>query len=317
MTAAPKLTHWNVLDEFRIHEHFCRAMLDAYAVVDTTGKVVKANQLFSQLVGQNTKQVLKAESFDDLMTLYINKKILSVIDILTYKNPTRIDEVSGAVSGRDNLNLIIGIYPFAAPDRTDTTIGAFILIRDVTAETKLQDKYKDKAIKSITDPLTGLYTRGYFEEYLELQLKALSSLPADSEQKVLSMAMIDLDHFKKVNDMFGHQAGDHVLKAVASIMRQVFRRTDVVCRYGGEEFLIILPSTDIHGASLASEKLRIAIEQHKIIFEGTHIPVTVSIGIAQVLVGKETFTETITRADDALYQAKKTGRNKLCIASEK
>ena len=303
----------SVLDEFKRYEHFCRVMLDAYVLVDLTGKVVKTNQLFSQLVGKTTRQILKAGSFDELLGLSIKDKPIGIGDMLQYISQTRIDEVRGKNDVRDDLNLIIGIYPFVGDSPVKVHLGTFILIRDVTAETSLQDKYTTTHMKSITDPLTGLFTRAYFEDYLELQSRTMKAMGANSEIQDLSLIMIDIDYFKKVNDVFGHQAGDYVLKIVGQIMKKCFRKTDVLCRYGGEEFLVILPATDLIGAGLAAEKLRSSVETEKIMFEGTVIPLTVSAGVAQINIETESYMETMARADASLYQSKKDGRNRVCL----
>src|SRR5262249_23310391 len=150
---------------------------------------------------------------------------------ISSSTPTRIDEVTGKTGTKDGLNLIIASYPFLRT--TGENLGSFVLIRDVTAETNLQDKYKTTAIKSITDPLTGLYTRAYFEEYLAPPIKSMTDLPANSPHRAISIIMLDIDFFKKVNDVYGHQAGDYVIQTVADTMKSIFRKTDVVCRYGG------------------------------------------------------------------------------------
>ena len=301
-----------LLTAFESFEHFCKVMLDSWALIDTNGKVVKANPLFAQLVGQKPKMILKAESIDNLIKLSLMEKPLLASDLLKYQSPTRIDEVRGTNHQTDSLNLIIGVYPITDA-KTQAGLGTFLLIRDVTAETNLQDKYKTTAIKSITDPLTGLFTRGYFEEFLESQIRTLALLHESGEHPELSLIMADIDFFKKVNDKYGHQAGDYVIQSVANIMRKTFRKTDLVCRYGGEEFLVILPSTSLAGASYAAEKLRLAIEAERMVFDGTHIPVTISSGVAQIKFGKETYTETMGRADAALYFSKESGRNKASI----
>lgn len=311
MNIATKVNTTNIKDVFKQYEHFCKVMLDAYVLIDNTGKILKTNALFAQLVGQNIKYILKTNSLDELITFYINNKRLNVNELLEYNFPIRIDEVRGEVNSKKDLNLILGYYPFL---QDALLLGAFILIRDVTAETKLQFKYKDTAIKSITDPLTGLYTRAYFEEYLQVQTRVLVNLEDSSPQKKMSFLMIDIDHFKKVNDNYGHQAGDYILKQVASIIKKAFRQTDILCRYGGEEFLIILPSTDLNGAYLAGEKLRKLIEEAKMIFnDELHIPTTISLGAAHYKIGQETYLQAINRADEALYRAKQLGRNKICI----
>ncbi|MCB9228444.1 MAG: sensor domain-containing diguanylate cyclase [Deltaproteobacteria bacterium] len=298
------------LEAFRPFEHFCKALLDAYALVDKTGQILKCNQLFSSLTGKSSRQILKADSFDHLITMNIAGKPLSIQQILSHQTPTRIDEVRGDTEDRSGLNLILGIYPLSIPSE-DQSPGSFILIRDVTAETNLQDKYKVKATQSITDKLTGLYNRVYFEQYLPNALRDFSNNPG-SEQKI-SIIMADIDHFKSVNDTWGHQAGDFILEKVAHIFRQNFRKSDILCRYGGEEFLAILPSTEIKGALLAAEKLRSAIEADTFIFNGTNIPVTMSLGLSQIKIGYESGNEAISRADAALYKAKKNGRNRVCL----
>jgi diguanylate cyclase (GGDEF)-like protein len=299
-----------VLEAFKGFEHFCKCLLDAYAVVDMSGKVHKCNPLFAQLVGLRTKQILKADSFDDILELSVAGKPLKVADTLAHTGPTRIDEVSGTSSERQDLNLIIGVYPFAANGQP---LGAFLLLRDVTAETNLQDKYKDKATASITDALTGLFNRAYFTEYLASQMATLESFPATAAQRVVSVVMLDIDFFKKINDGYSHQAGDFVLKHTSELMKKCFRKTDIVARYGGEEFLAILPGTDAVGACIAAEKLRMAVQAYKFEFEGRVIPVTISSGVAQINIGKETGEQAIARADAALYFSKESGRNRVSI----
>jgi diguanylate cyclase (GGDEF)-like protein len=298
----------DALELFKPFEHFTKCLLDGFVVVDTTGKVLKCNQLFSQLAGQKTKQILKADSLDDLLTMHVAGKPIKVKNILESVAPTRIDEVSGKGADDRLLNLIIGVYPL---QQDGTPAGAFVLIRDVTAETNLQDKYKDKATQSITDALTGLFNRAYFVDYMKAQLSSLETLPSDATQRVMSVVMLDIDHFKKINDVYGHQAGDYVIKSVSEIMKKTFRKTDIVCRYGGEEFLAILPGTDGDGACRAAEKIRAAIAGMAFIHDGKTMPVTISSGVAQIDVGKEKGEQTIARADAALYFSKGNGRNRV------
>jgi len=299
-----------VLEMFKQYEHFCKAMLDAFAVVDQTGRVVKCNPLFSQITGLRTRQILKADSFDELLKFDVGGKALSILDIIGSPVPTRIDEVSGEAQDGKQLNLIIGVYPFS---NDQGKAGAFILIRDVTAETNLQDKYKDKATQSITDALTGLFNRNYFVEYMKSQISSLESFPKDAPQRIISVVMLDIDFFKKINDVYGHQAGDFVLRHTADLMKKNFRKTDIVARYGGEEFLAILPGTDAQGAAVAAEKLRSAIQGYTYDFDGTIIPVTMSSGVAQIALGTESGDQAIARADAALYFSKQSGRNRVSV----
>lgn len=302
----------NVLDAFRQFEHFCKSMLDGWVVVDQDGRVVKCNQLFASLTGLKAKAILKAESLDEVIQFSVGGNPLAVRHMLGSPGPTRYDEVIGNSPARvdEALNCIIGLYPFTD---NGVNIGAFLLVRDVTAEASLLDKYKDKATQSITDALTGLFNRNYFTQYLESQMKTHESFPDEAPQKSMSVIMMDIDFFKKINDVYGHQAGDHVLKLTSDLMKKSFRKTDVVTRYGGEEFLAILPGTDFKGAAIAADKLRASVESNVFEFEGTKIPVTISIGVAQINLGNETGDQAVARADAALYSSKHNGRNQVSI----
>ncbi len=298
------------LELFKPFEHFSKCLLDAYVVVDQNGRILKCNALFAQLVGLRTKQILKAETFDEVLKLSVSGKMLSIAEIVANVAPTRIDEVSGESGERQNLNLIIGVYPLM---QDGATAGSFVLIRDVTAETNLQDKYKDKATQSITDALTGLFNRAYFTDYMKSQVSTLESFPESAAQRTISVVMLDIDFFKKINDVYGHQAGDYVIKTTAELMRKCFRKTDVVARYGGEEFLAILPGTDVEGAAIASDKLRQTIQNFKFEFDGKIMPVTMSSGVAQIQIGRENGEQAIARADAALYFSKQNGRNRVSV----
>ena len=299
-----------IMDAFKPYEQFCKAMLDAYVVIDTTGKILKSNPAAALLTGVSSKHLLKISSVQEVLTMSIGGQTFSTQDILRHNGPTRIDDITATTSQGSELNLTIGYYPFITDGQL---VGAFILIRDVTAETQLQGKYKDKASKSITDPLTGLFNRSHFEEYMRNEEPRITSLPAGSDHRNLSIIMGDIDYFKKINDKYGHPAGDFVIKTVAQIFQKTFRKTDIICRYGGEEFLVILPASDVQGTIVAAEKARDAIEKFQFDFEGSTIPVTMSFGVAQLIVGQELGKDTISRADAALYQSKHNGRNQVSM----
>jgi diguanylate cyclase (GGDEF)-like protein/PAS domain S-box-containing protein len=297
-----------LLQAFKPFEHFCKAMLDAYFLLDANGRILKTNPAATLLTGLSSKQLLRVSSLDDVLTLDISGRNFPAAKILENLAPTRIDDIKGSTAQGGALFITIGYFPFI---EDGTIIGAFVLVRDVTAETQLQGKYKDKAAKSVTDQLTGLFNRAHFEEYMRTEEGRISTLPPNNDHSNLSIIMGDIDFFKKINDKHGHPAGDFVIKTVAQTLSKSFRKTDVVCRYGGEEFLIILPASDLMGAKVAAEKARLAIENTKFEFEGTVIPVTISLGVAQLIVGQESSKETIARADAALYSSKQNGRNQV------
>jgi diguanylate cyclase (GGDEF)-like protein len=162
---------------------------------------------------------------------------------------------------------------------------------------------------TIVDGLTGVNNKRYLMESLEREIPR-----ARRHQRPLSLVMFDIDHFKDVNDNFGHLAGDYVLKELATIVKTRLRPDDVLARYGGEEFSIILPETTLAGAAAIAEELRILVEEHVFEFEGERMKVTVSLGAAQLQDGSDVLG-FIKDADEKLYQAKRGGRNRTASAS--
>jgi two-component system, cell cycle response regulator len=171
----------------------------------------------------------------------------------------------------------------------------------------IENAYHEEIYRLTTvDGLTQVYNKRYFLETLEREMGRAQRYGRD-----LSLIMFDIDHFKQVNDTFGHLAGDYVLKQLASVIRARIRREDVLARYGGEEFAIVLPEIDRHNALIFAEKVRKLIERARFKFEDTDIPVTVSVGVASL--GREVTEplEFIKAADDRLYEAKSAGRNRV------
>lgn len=163
--------------------------------------------------------------------------------------------------------------------------------------------------QSIRDPLTGLFNRRFMQEALATELQR-----AKRKQRPLSLVFIDLDHFKRFNDIFGHDAGDKVLQSVANMFRSHFRADDVICRYGGEEFAIILPESSIQDAAQRMESLRMAIRELRIVHHGTALDsVTLSIGIAGFPDQGEKPQELLDCADKCLYQSKANGRDRVTL----
>ena len=301
----------DVKQAFKPFEHFSKVLFDAFCLVNDAGKVVKCNPLMSQVLGKKSKAIIKSDSLDDLVTFDTGEGSCKVADLLELKVPTRFDEITASCPDMEDMIIIMSVYPFL--DESENTIGILMVIRDVTAEANLQDKYKVKSKQSITDKLTGLYNRAYFDSTLPKEVEKATQQPMGSANRNLSLVMIDIDHFKKVNDTYGHQAGDYIIEEVSAIIHSKFRSADIAFRYGGEEFIAILPSTDTFGARAAAEKIRQTIEEKNFVFEGTQIPLTSSFGVAQLITGEEPAKDCIARADAALYHAKESGRNRVCV----
>ncbi len=172
----------------------------------------------------------------------------------------------------------------------------------------LQAKLQEQAIR---DPLTGLYNRLFLIENLERELKQ-----AERTGEKACVIMTDIDHFKAVNDRYGHLAGDEVLRHFARIMKHHTPCSDIACRYGGEEFFLVLPNTSLEVACERAEQLRQAVAEQTPQFETRDIPITASFGVAGFpREGVFSGIDLIGKADAALYQAKDTGRNRVVCSS--
>lgn len=157
---------------------------------------------------------------------------------------------------------------------------------------------------SITDDLTGLSNRRYFDNCFEKEF-----LRAQRYKNKLTLVIFDIDHFKKVNDTYGHQCGDYILKQVANAALQTFRKTDTVFRFGGEEFAVILTETDVDRAIIPLERFRKTIETLATEYQNDVIDITVSIGACEYNDNIKDKEDLLRKADEALYDAKNSGRN--------
>lgn len=202
------------------------------------------------------------------------------------------------------------IIPLASVDGTVNHVC--VIIYDVTdavvSKKDLQGANEQLAFLSRTDGLTQLNNRATWEQALEIEYKRFQR-----SQSPTSLVMFDIDHFKKVNDNYGHQAGDEVIRVTAAKLRENLRETDFAGRYGGEEFGVILTSTDSTAAFQYTERLRKNLESVVVKYDGTDIRFTVSLGISQLNPDISTYTDWLEQADKALYQAKQAGRNQSCI----
>lgn len=160
---------------------------------------------------------------------------------------------------------------------------------------------------TIQDGLTQIYNARYLYEALEREI-----IRGRRHERDLAILMFDIDHFKRINDVHGHLAGDFVLKELARIVQQRIRRDEVFARYGGEEFSIILPETSLEGAVSLAETLRQKVEEHTFAFQADTIKVTISVGCATLNDTDKVANDLIKRADEFLYQAKNSGRNRVC-----
>jgi diguanylate cyclase (GGDEF)-like protein len=172
------------------------------------------------------------------------------------------------------------------------------------------DLLNDLELRALQDPLTGLYNRRYMDQRLDQEVTF-----ARRHGSCVSLLLLDLDHFKAVNDGYGHPVGDRLLLELGSYIRGCVRTEDVVSRHGGEEFSLILREIDLPGALVLAERLRSGIEAFPFVHSGNRIPVTISIGVATAVGVKDlTRAQLMDAADKELYRAKDEGRNRVCGA---
>lgn len=207
------------------------------------------------------------------------------------------------------LEIGVNDYLLSPIDSNELMARTITQIKRKNYQDQLKENYLSSITQSVTDGLTGLHNRRYFDTHFNNMISQAKSL-----NKKLSTIMIDIDHFKNVNDTYGHQAGDEILKGVARLVQQSVRIADLCARYGGEEFVIVLPDTDAEGARVVSERLRTLIEQTPmpIPVEPKTIKCTASLGISQ-LKPEDTAELLLSRADQGLYKAKDSGRNQSVI----
>jgi len=259
------------------------------------GRIVDANQAACRLYGY------ARESFCRKHTWEINTLGREVVPIM--------NEVAKLPGGHKPLNFVHrmadgslrSVQTYASPLELDGKRFMLCVIHDVTEQKRLKNELADAASR---DPLTGLWNRRHFLEQLEFARQRKRRHEVD-----YSLMILDADNFKNVNDQFGHEAGDAVLVLLATVLSQRVRGSDSVCRWGGEEFIVLLPQTDLENALSLADSLRASIaELHR-----PPLPrITVSIGVAQH--HQEEGTESLLRrADAALYQAKAAGRN--CVVA--
>ena len=282
---------------------------DMLCVANTDGEFIKVNQQFEQVLGYTVDE-LEGESFVSLVhpddipsTLNIVKDLEEQKSISSFINRVRCKGGSYRfLEWRSQPN---GKFIYAsARDITEKRLKEMNLIQ-LTEE--LQKQNESLETLAVTDELTGLYNRHYIDIKVEEEMNY-----SDCQNTPLSLIILDLDHFKQVNDIWGHPVGDEVLKKTADLTQSIVRKSDILARFGGEEFVIFMPKTDIHVALVVAEKIRQAMEK-------THYPlvggITASFGVA-ARKKNETFYNWYKRADEALYSAKKGGRNLVICSNQ-
>ncbi|MEQ1789754.1 MAG: PleD family two-component system response regulator [Rickettsiales bacterium] len=209
------------------------------------------------------------------------------------------------------LEMGISDYITVPVDKNEMAVRVRTQVRRKRYQDALKAQYQKSVSMALTDALTGLYNRHYLNAHLENMVKQ-----STKNGKKLALMIMDMDHFKTVNDTHGHDAGDMVLKQLSAMIMGTARATDLAARFGGEEFVVLMPETDPASALGAANRMREIVENTPFIIsnDGKILNLTVSIGIANLLESGDSGEWLIKRADEALYIAKNNGRNKVTVA---
>ncbi|MBI3513630.1 MAG: GGDEF domain-containing protein [Proteobacteria bacterium] len=209
--------------------------------------------------------------------------------------------------------IVVGYSVAPDPDYWDglsnRSFSIVMVVMTALALHRLATTERELMLRGFTDPLTGLFNRRTF-----LEMSSKAEARARRHGKATSLLMIDIDHFKRINDTYGHPAGDQVIKALADTAAKMMRPTDILARYGGEEFVVTLPETDADVATRVAERLRAMLEQLVVPADGREVRFTISVGVATFLTGVP-LDQAMARADQALYRAKQGGRNRVEVGA--
>ncbi|MBF0382087.1 MAG: diguanylate cyclase [Magnetococcales bacterium] len=266
---------------------------EGIVVTDRNEEIVLVNPAAERLLGKSGPE-LKKNGFRSIIdnpehfAAILEDNLKSVPDIVVYNSRMLQIQATTIYSNEKSM------------------VGSAALIRDVTQEKKLENELR---YLSTTDALTKLFNRRQFDVVLDEEFKR-----AKRYGLVLGLLLFDVDHFKKFNDTYGHDQGDRVLQAIGKVMNSHFRDIDHPCRYGGEEFCAVLPSTGLEGVKNVAERLREKISDMRV--DGLQVHISIGVAIYPNS-GANSPDEMLKLADEALYQAKEQGRNRVCIAPNK
>jgi diguanylate cyclase (GGDEF)-like protein len=284
------------------------------APAETTGQ--KRGAYLLMLSGSNVGEMHKIEN-DQVVVGRGDKADIRLVDDGISREHIRLVTESGQVWLED-LGSTNGTYCNGERvERRQLAEGDKILLGSTTIlkftyQDRLEEAFQRRMSESaLRDGLTRAYNKRYFSERLELEVQ--HALRHDSP---LSLVFIDIDHFKQINDVHGHPAGDQVLTQLATVIMSMLEEEEVFARYGGEEFAIIARGTGTREAKALSERVRVSVESHPFAFAGNRIPVTISVGIARAPgPGIADMADLIAGADRAMYEAKRAGRNRVVVGS--
>lgn len=285
---------------------FFENSIDAMFLWSPDGTIYSANPEACRIFGM-TKQEIYSIGFEGLLD---QDKLLHEARSERQRTGKFRGELTGVKRGRTKFPIEISSCVFKNKDGLERISST---VRDITGQKRAQEELRESNKRlymlSNTDPLTHLYNRRHLMESLDKEMKRLERTKSE-----ITLLLFDVDHFKTVNDAFGHQEGDAVLVAVAKVAQEMLRCNDIAARYGGEEFVLLLPETSLVGGVTVAERLREAVQALSFAAPVGNLTVTVSVGVATFPSDSVDGVDSLLHmADQALYRAKNSGRNRVEI----
>lgn len=281
-------------------------------VLDRELTVKYWNRWMESHSGISSQKIIGASIFDFFPTLKNQKFLRGCKSVLAFGNfsffsqklhrflfPFKLD--SSFESRFEQMQQSCSMGPLRGEDNTVTAL--YLTVQDVTELASYEHRLLEMNMK---DGLTGVYNRRFLEKRLKEEFERHVRYSTK-----FSIIMFDIDFFKKVNDTYGHQCGDFILKSVSAKIASMIRKTDFLARYGGEEFCCLLPETDLCSAVILSERFRTEIEEQQNVFQGISVKVTISLGVSEMKKEYGSMELLMKNTDEALYAAKRTGRNRV------
>jgi diguanylate cyclase (GGDEF)-like protein/PAS domain S-box-containing protein len=283
---------------------------DPFNIIDRDFRIIRANDLYARMRGKTVEQLIGRQCYEVLQNRDDVCEECSVEETFESARPHTKEKL---VSFSGGSHVWIEIFTHPVFDESGDVVNVIEYTRDITKRKKAEaerDILVDKLqYLSRTDDLTGLLNRRALIEKLEDEIRR-----AQRYKTKLAVLICDIDYFKEINDTNGHDTGDRILQIISNLFKESLRSIDIVGRYGGDEFLVILPETAMKGAKEIAERIRSTVEDVRLQREGKEpIKTTVSLGVTEFNSDKENINDLIKRADNALYMAKGKGRNRVYI----
>ena len=273
-------------------------------LLDNSLQVKFVNSAFLSLYHLPNKSIASNCDFEGLMRLVVGRRRALASSFLNSYIKKRVKEVRAGIEEARDIRMDDG-QVIRVHCKTLPAGGRMLIYADVTDLVDQADRLK---ILASVDGMTGLFNRRHFLSLAEIEWNRYQRYRRD-----MSLVLFDIDRFKSINDRFGHQAGDHVITQIAAICQQHKRKSDLIARFGGEEFLLLLPETALAAAQRVAERMRRKVELRAFSFSSNAFNATISVGVAEANPSMNTIFDLIKVADRALYVAKESGRNCVCV----